>query len=223
MHVLKLVNKRKRSPACLCSMRVPGSVVICVSGRWRHFQGGVARPVAHAPVPWLHPPVKTVPQSEPRRNVKHKVENCIASSNLTETQYKSSVANKLVDMAMENMYCKIIAFALFHLYFTILNFYLQNFFFSQYFISFAILYFYLQKVHYFFSILWFHFRLQYFNSLANICGIVLTPYLLLYIFIRGKQPDPAFCLKVFSWISIPRTHKQREESMFPSKVTKYIA
>ncbi len=143
MHVLKLVNKRKRST------RMPllndGAWISCdlVSGRWRHFQGGVARPVVHAPIPWLHPHVKTVPQSETRRNVKRKVENGIASTNLTEMQYKSSVANKLVDMAMENMYCNIIAFALFHLYF-------------------AILYFCLQKVHYCFSILSFSFAKLYF-------------------------------------------------------------
>ncbi len=47
--------------------------------------------------------------------------------------------------------------------------------------SFVILYFCLQKAHYFFSILSFslakhYFLLQYFNSLANIRGIVLTPY-----------------------------------------------
>ncbi len=85
------------------------------------------RPVVHAPVPLLHPHVKTVPQSERCRNKKG--ENGIASSNLTETQNKSCVANKLVDMAMGNMYCKLIAFALFHLYFAILYFCLQNLFF----------------------------------------------------------------------------------------------
>ncbi len=83
--------------------------------------------------------------------MKRKGENGIASSNLTETQNKSSVANKLVDMAMENMYCKIIAFALLHLYFAILYFCLQNFFFSHNSsFSFAILYFCLQKAHLFF-------------------------------------------------------------------------
>ncbi len=90
-------------------------------GPMTSLQGGMARPVVHTSFPWLHPHVKTVPQSE-----KRKVENGIASSNLTEMQYKSSVANKLVDMAMENMYCKIIAFALFHLYFAIFYFYLQK-------------------------------------------------------------------------------------------------
>ncbi len=54
------MNKRKDPPACICSMTVPGSAVICVSGRWCHFQGGMPRPVAHAPVPWLHPHVKTI-------------------------------------------------------------------------------------------------------------------------------------------------------------------
>ncbi len=97
--------------------------------------GGMPKPVVHTPVPWLHPHVKTVPQSEKRRNVKRKGDNGITISNLTETQNKSNVANKLVDMAMENMYCKIIAFALFHFHFTYLAicyFCLQNnFFFSQ--------------------------------------------------------------------------------------------
>ncbi len=89
MHVLKLVNKRKRST------RMPllkdGAWISCDLrlGRWRHFQGGMPRPVVHAPVPWLHPHVKTVPQSEMRRNVKRKGENGIANSNLTETQNKS--------------------------------------------------------------------------------------------------------------------------------------
>ncbi len=114
-------------PACLCSMTVPGSsVVICVSSRWCHFQGGMPRPFVHTPFPWLHPHAKTVSLSEMRRNVKRKVGNCIASLNLIETQNESSVANKWVDMAMENMYCKIIAFAPFHLYFAILCFCLQK-------------------------------------------------------------------------------------------------
>ncbi len=39
---------------------------------------------------------------------------------------KSNVVNKFVDVAMENMYCKIIAFARFHLYFAILYFCLQK-------------------------------------------------------------------------------------------------
>ncbi len=173
---------------------MPGSVVICVSGWWRHFQGGLPRPVVHAPVPWLHPHVKTVPQSEMRRNMKRKGENGIANSNLTETQNKSSVENKLVDMAMENMYCKIIAFALFHLYFAILYFCLQNLFFScntsfflQFFIFVCKTYFLLAILNFLWNSLflftkstfifsqYFHFRLQCFNSLANIYGIVLTP------------------------------------------------
>ncbi len=59
---------------------------------------------------------------------------------------------------MENMYCKIIAFALFHLYFAILYFCLQSFFSScNTSFSFAI-------------------HLQCFSSFANICGIKLTPY-----------------------------------------------
>ncbi len=105
------------------------------------------RPVVHVPVPH----VKTVPQSEMRRNVKRKGENGIANSNLTETQNKSSVANKFVDMAMENMYCKIIAFALFHLYFAILYFCLQNLF-SSCNTSFSLkfCYFCLQKAHLYF-------------------------------------------------------------------------
>ncbi len=79
---------------------------------------------------------------------------------MTETQNKSSVANKLVDMAMENMYCKIIAC-------------FQNFFSRNTLFSFAFVYFCLQKAHYFFSILSFlfaklYFLLQYFNYLANI-------------------------------------------------------
>ncbi len=105
----------------------------------------------------------------------------MANSNLTETQNKSSVANKLVDMAMENMYCKIIAFALFHLYFAILYFCLQNVFFSCN-TSFSLKFFiFVYKKHiYIFSILSFsfaklYFLLQCFNSLANIYGIVLTP------------------------------------------------
>ncbi len=100
------------------------------------------------------PHVKTVPQSEMHRNVKRKRKIGIASSNLTEMQNKSSVANKLVDVAMGNMYCKIIAFALFHIYFVILYFCLQNLFSScNTSFSFAILYFCLQKAHNFFSIL----------------------------------------------------------------------
>ncbi len=150
------------------------------------------RPVVHAPVPWLHPHVKTVPQSETCRNMKCKGENGITSSNLTETQYKSSVANKLVDMAMENMYCKIIAFALFHLYFAILYFYLQNFFFfSQYFIFFCNslflftqLIFFLQffifvyKKYIIFS-QYFHFRLQNFIFFCN-TSILLQIYAALF-------------------------------------------
>ncbi len=98
----------------------------------------------------------------------------IASSNLTETQNKSSVANKLVDMVMENMYCKIIAFALPHLYFAILYFCLQNFFSScNTSFSFAILYFCLQKAKKKFSILSFSFAKLY--SFAYICGIKLIP------------------------------------------------
>ncbi len=175
MHVLKLVNKRK------WSTRMPllndGAWISCdlclgpmTSLPGRHAQACCTRPRPLTPSPCQNSATKW-----DRRNVKRKGENGIASSNLNETQYKS-VANKLVDMAMENMYCKIIAFALFHLYFAILYFYLQNFFFSHNTsFSFAILYFCSQKVHYFFSILSFYFLLQYFNSLANICGIVLTP------------------------------------------------
>ncbi len=93
----------------------------------------------------------TPSQSETSRNVKCKGENGIASLNLTETLNKSSIANKLVDMAMENIYCKIIAFALFHLYFAIFYFCLQNLFSScNTSFSFAILYFCLQKAHLFF-------------------------------------------------------------------------
>ncbi len=93
-----------------------------------HFHGGVAWPVVHTPFPWLHPRVKTVPHSETRRNVKRKGENGITSSNLTETQNKSSIANKLEDMAMKNIYCIIIDLALFHLYFAILYLCLLNLF-----------------------------------------------------------------------------------------------
>ncbi len=74
---------------------------------------------------------------------------------------------------MENMYCKIIAFVLFHLYFVFLYFCFQNFFSRNTLFSFAFVYFCLQKAHYFFSILSFlfaklYFLLQYFNYLANI-------------------------------------------------------
>ncbi len=98
---------------------------------------------------YTHPSLDSTPcqNSETLRNVKREGEIGSPSSNLTETQNKSSIASKFVDMAMENMYCKIIGFALFHLYFTILDFYLQ-------------------KAHYFLSIL--HFLLRYHNSLANI-------------------------------------------------------
>ncbi len=54
------------------------------------------------------------------RAQKRKGENGIGSSNLTETRNKSNVENKFVDMAMEYMYGKFIAFARFHLYFAIL-------------------------------------------------------------------------------------------------------
>ncbi len=143
-----------------------------VSARWRHFQGGMPRPVVHAPVPWLHPHVKTVPQSETRRNVKRKGENGIASSNLNETQYKSSVANKLVDMAMENMYCKIFICKT-SFFLTILHFLLQFiiFVYKTYFLL-AILHFLLQffifvyKKYIIFS-QYFHFRLQNFILFCN--------------------------------------------------------
>ncbi len=105
-------------------------------------------------------------ESEMRRNVKRKGKNCITSSNLTETQNKSSDANKLVDMTMENMYCKIIAFALFHLYFAII-FVCKTYFLLPFFILFT-------KSN--FS-QYFPFLLQYFNFFANICGIDLTPYM----------------------------------------------
>ncbi len=61
------------------------------------------------------------------------------------SQNKSNVANKLV--AMENMYCQIIYFAWFHLYFTILYFCLQKayLFFSILSFSFAKLYYLLQN------------------------------------------------------------------------------
>ncbi len=150
-------------------MTVPGSsVVICVSSRWCHFQGGMPRPFVHTPFPWLHPHAKTVSLSEMRRNVKRKVGNCITSLNLIETQNKSSVANKWVDMAMENMYCKIIAFAPSHLYFAILHFCLQLLIFV------CNSLFLFTKSTFFFS-QYFYFHLQNFNSLANICSIILTP------------------------------------------------
>ncbi len=57
-----------------------------------------------------------------------KRENGILSSNLTETQNKS-ISNKLLDVTMENMHCKIIAFARFNLYFAIRYFHLQCFIF----------------------------------------------------------------------------------------------
>ncbi len=123
-----LVNKRNL-PACLCSSTVPWSVVICISGRWCNFQEGMARPVVHAPVPWLHPHSKTVPESEIHVHAEMwsaKGNNGIASSHLNEMQNKSSIANKLVAMEMEIMFCKLIAFALFHLYFAILYFCLQK-------------------------------------------------------------------------------------------------
>ncbi len=127
MHVLKPVNKRKRSS---CIPLLNDSAWIR-SDRWCHFLGGVPRPVVHAPIPWLHPHVKTVPQ----RNVKRKTYRKL-KLDWNMSQNKSNVANKLV--GMENMYFKIIYFARFHLYF-------------------AILYFCLQKAHLFFSILSFSF------------------------------------------------------------------
>ncbi len=127
---------------------MPGSVVICVSGRWCHFQGGMPRPVVHAPVPWLHPHVKTVP---------------------------IKAALQINDMAMENMYCKIIAFALLHLYFAILYFCLQNFFSScNTSFSFAILYFCLQKSHLFFLNTSFSFVKLYF---------LLLNFIILHIYV----------------------------------------
>ncbi len=134
MHVLKLVNKRKRST------RMPllkdGAWISCDLrlGRWRHFQGGMPRPVVHAPIPWLHPHVKTVPQSEMCRNVKRKGENGMANSNLTETQNKS----------LQNLFfsCNTSFF-----FFAILFFCLQNLFFSRNTsFSFAILYFCLKNL-----------------------------------------------------------------------------
>ncbi len=122
------------------------------SAQWRRLDqlcsmtslpGRRAQACSTRPVPWLRPHAKTVPQSETRRNVKCKGKNGIASSNLIETQNKSSDTNKLVDMAMENMYCKIIAFS-------------HN---SSF--SFAILYFGFQKVNLVFSILSFSFAKLY--------------------------------------------------------------
>ncbi len=65
MHVVKLVNKRKQSTC----MPLLNDGAWISSDWWGHFQGGMPRPVVHAPVPWLHPHVKAVPQSETRRNV----------------------------------------------------------------------------------------------------------------------------------------------------------
>ncbi len=119
--------------------------------RWHHSQGGVPRPVVHAPPPLAPPPCQN--SATKWDTQKREVQTSITSSNLTETQNKSSVANKLVDMAMENMYSKIIAFARFHLYL-------------------AILYFCLQKAHLFSQ--YFHFRLQNF--------IILHVYIYIYIY-----------------------------------------
>ncbi len=108
--------------------------------------GGMPRPVIHAPSLDSTPMSKQCHKVRRAENVKRKGENGIASSNLTETQYKSSVANKLVDMAMENMYCKIIAFAPFHLYFAILLFLFAKLLYScNTSFSFAILYFLLKS------------------------------------------------------------------------------
>ncbi len=177
-------------------MTVPGSVV---SGRWRHFQGGMPRPVVHAPVPWLHPHVKTVPQSETCRNVKCKGENGIASSNLTETQYKSSVANKLVDIwpwkiciaksLLLLCFIYILQFFFFicktYFFLTILHFLLQFiiFVYTTYFLL-AILHFLLQffifvyKKYIIFS-QYFHFRLQNFILFCN-TSILLQIYAALF-------------------------------------------
>ncbi len=92
------------------------------------------------------PHAKTVPQSETHRNVEHKEEN--------------------------SCFCSVsFIYILF----------LKQFFSHNTTFSFAILYFCLQKAHNSFSIFSssfakLYFLLQYFKSLANICGIVLTPY-----------------------------------------------
>ncbi len=90
---------------------MPGSVVICVSGRWCHFQGGMPRPVVHAPIPWLHPHVKTVP---------------------------IKAALQINDMAMENMHCKNHCFCSASFIFcNSLFFFAKLLFFLQYFIFFC--------------------------------------------------------------------------------------
>ncbi len=123
----------------------------------RHAQACCTRPV-----PWLHPHVKTVPWSETCRNVKCKGENGNTSLNLTETQTKNSVANKLVDLGMENMYSKINTFAPFHLYFEILFWNICVYMFTKHIIFLNTLILFAKH----------YFILQYLNYLANICGIV---------------------------------------------------
>ncbi len=161
MHVVKLVNKRKRSTACLCSMTVSGSAVICVSGWWHHFQGGMPRPVVHGQS------LDSTPMSKQCHEVRHaetwsaKVKT-VTSLNLTETQTKNSVANKLVDLGMENMYSKINTFATFHLYFEILFWNICVYMFTKYIIFLNTLILFAKH----------YLILQYLNYLANICGIV---------------------------------------------------
>ncbi len=82
---------------------------------------------------------------------------------------------------MGNMYSKIIAFALFHLYFAM---FAKLIFFSQYFIFFCNSFFFLQKAHLFFSILSFLFAKLYF-ILQNV--IILQVYVALNGFHSAKQ------------------------------------
>ncbi len=122
-------------------MTVPGSVVVCFSGRWRHFKGCMPRPVVHATP-------------------------CQNSATKRDAQKRGAQRGK-----------QLLLLSFIYIYFIF-----KTIFFSHNTtFSFAILYFCLQKAHHSFSIFSssfakLYFLLQYFKSLANICGIVLTPY-----------------------------------------------
>ncbi len=134
MHVLKLVNKRKWSTGM--PLLKDGAWISCDLrlGRWRHFQGGMPRPVVHAPVPWLHPMSKQC----------HKVRRAEtwSAKGKTVSQTQTWLKRKI-------KVCKTYFFLAILLFFFFCNsfFCLQNLFFSHNTsFSFAILYFCLQNL-----------------------------------------------------------------------------
>ncbi len=149
------------------------------------------RPVVHAPVPWLQPHVKTVPKGDAQKHETQRgkrycklklllqffvfvCKTYFLERNVRYSQVVTPTRNSC--SAFTHPKCTHTAVNT-HTPWT----HTRNSSSCNTSFSFVILYFCLQKAHYFFSILSFslakhYFLLQYFNSLANIRGIVLTPY-----------------------------------------------